>query len=170
MNKFYKVSYEQYRMDLMQSRVKDTLPPDVEFNDIEETYKDLIIPTRSTKHSAGYDFRSPITFDVKANEKYILPTGIKCEMSEDKVLLCFPRSSYGFKYGFRLLNSTGVIDSDYYNNKDNEGHIMLGFMTDKDMVIKKGDKLFQAVITKFYTTEDDDSKEDRKGGIGSTGV
>lgn len=161
MNKFYKVSYEQFK--------KDVEKFDNEI-DVELIYKDLKLPSRSTKHSAGYDFVAPFTFKVEKNKKYIIPTGIKCEMSEDKVLLCFPRSSYGFKYGFRLLNSTGVIDSDYYNNSDNEGHIMLGFMTDEDMMIIKGSKLFQAVITKFYTTEDDNSTEDRKGGIGSTGV
>lgn len=161
MNKFYKVSYEQFK--------KDVEKFDNEI-DVELIYKDLKLPSRSTKHSAGYDFVAPFTFKVEKNKKYVIPTGIKCEMSEDKVLLCFPRSSYGFKYGFRLLNTTGVIDSDYYNNTDNEGHIMLGFMTDEDMMIIKGSKLFQAVITKFYTTEDDDSTEDRKGGIGSTGV
>ena len=161
MNKFYKVSYEQFK--------KDVEKFDNEI-DTELIYKDLKLPSRSTKHSAGYDFVAPFTFKVEKNKKYIIPTGVKCEMSEDKVLLCFPRSSYGFKYGFRLLNTTGVIDSDYYNNTDNEGHIMLGFMTDEDMMIIKGSKLFQAVITKFYTTEDDNSTEDRKGGIGSTGV
>lgn len=161
MNKFYKVGYKQFK--------KDVEKFDNEI-DVELIYKDLKLPSRSTKHSAGYDFVAPFTFKVEKNKKYIIPTGIKCEMSENKVLLCFPRSSYGFKYGFRLLNSTGVIDADYYNNSDNEGHIMLGFMTDEDMMIMKGNKLFQAVITKFYTTEDDNSTEDRKGGIGSTGV
>lgn len=161
MNKFYKVSYEQFK--------KDVEKFDNEI-DTELIYKDLKLPTRSTKHSAGYDFVAPFTFKVEKNKKYIIPTGIKCEMSEDKVLLCFSRSSYGFKYGFRLLNSTGIIDADFYNNSDNEGHIMLGFMTDEDMMIMKGSKLFQAVITKFYITEDDNSTEDRKGGIGSTGI
>lgn len=170
MNKFYKVSYEQYSKSIFKMIHSDN---DFEKNltiDVEATYNDLKLPTRSTKHSAGYDFVAPFTFKVEKNKKYIIPTGIKCEMSEDKVLLCFPRSSYGFKYGFRLLNSTGVIDADFFNNEDNEGHIHLGFITDKDMVINKGDKLFQAVITKFYITEDDNSIEDRKGGIGSTGV
>ena len=37
------------------------------------------------------------------------------------------RSSLGFKYNIRMCNQVGIIDADYYNNKDNEGHIFCMF-------------------------------------------
>jgi dUTP pyrophosphatase len=34
------------------------------------------------------------------------------------------RSSTPKKKGLMLANGIGIIDADYYNNSDNEGHIM----------------------------------------------
>ena len=160
MNKFHKVSMSEWKLACAKIGLDEKTA--------EKAYN-IELPTRSTKNSAGYDFKAPFSLTVRRGTNYIIPTGIKCEMDADKVLLCYPRSSYGFKYGFRLLNTVGVIDSDYYNNKSNEGHIHLGFVTDQDMVINRGDKLFQAVFTKFYTTNDDSTDGERSGGMGSTG-
>lgn len=46
-------------------------------------------------------------------------------MNEDEVLFLIVRSSMGFKYNVRLCNQVGIIDKDYYNNIDNEGHIFI---------------------------------------------
>ena len=35
------------------------------------------------------------------------------------------RSSMAVKKRLMLVNNVGIIDADYYNNADNEGHIML---------------------------------------------
>ena len=40
-------------------------------------YEDIVLPTRSTKHSAGYDFKSPISFILNPGESKKVPTGIK---------------------------------------------------------------------------------------------
>ena len=161
MNRFHKVSIDEWKFACSSIGIDEETA--------KKLYDGIELPARSTKNSAGYDFKAPFNIKVRRGINYIIPTGIKCEMDTDKVLLCYPRSSYGFKYGFRLLNTVGVIDSDYYNNKNNEGHIHLGFVTDKDMVINRGDKLFQAVITKFYTTDNDETDGERNGGMGSTG-
>ena len=56
------------------------------------------------------------------------------------MLLLVVRSSMGFKYNVRLCNQVGVIDADYYNNADNEGHIWLRVQNegDKTVEFKKG--------------------------------
>jgi dUTPase len=44
---------------------------------------------------------------------------------QKEALFIFPRSSLGIKKGLMMSNGVGVIDADYYNNPDNEGHIMV---------------------------------------------
>ena len=135
--------------------------------------KDIHIPERKTKNSAGYDIEAAedVTIPVyKPGIKPVLvPTGLKVYMGDNECLLLLNRSS-GPKKGFILPNSVGLIDSDYYNNPDNEGHIFFQFYnsSDTDLVIKKGDVIGQAVFTKFLVTDDDDAEGERLGGFGST--
>ena len=84
-------------------------------------------------------------------------------------LALYPRSSYGMKYGFRLLNTTGIIDADYYNNEDNEGHIIIAFTTDKELHLEPGDKFCQGIIQPYFFSEEEIAvKATRVGGMGST--
>lgn len=134
-------------------------------------YEDITLPTRSTKHSAGYDFKSPINFELQPNESIKIPTGIKACMNDDEYLAILVRSSMGFKYNIRLCNQVGIVDSDYYNNPDNEGHIFIKIKNEGDQVlsIKKGDRFAQGIFNKFLLTDDDSADKDRIGGFGSTG-
>ena len=68
-------------------------------------------------------------------------TDIKAYMEADEVLTTHVRSSIGMKRGLVLANTTGIIDSDYYSNPDNDGNIgfMLRNLTDKEVVIKAGE-------------------------------
>lgn len=156
MNRFYKVSLEQY--------IKD--------GGSHENWNDLKIPCVATTNSAGHDFYSPFDFSLNAGETIKIPTGIKAELDNDKVLLIFPRSSLGFKYRLQLDNTVGVIDSDYYNNKDNEGHIFIKLTNDsyddKTLVVKKGEAIAQGLIIQFFVAEGSESNAIREGGIGST--
>ncbi len=65
----------------------------------------------------------------------------------------------GFKYNIRLCNQVGVIDADYYNNPDNEGHIFVKIQNegDKEVTIKKGDAIAQGIFMKFLITDSDKS-------------
>lgn len=86
-------------------------------------------------------------------------------------LALYPRSSYGMKYGFRLLNTTGIIDADYYNNEDNEGHIIVAFTTSTDIQIKAGDKFCQGIIQPYFISAGEiEVNTIRSGGMGSTDV
>ena len=139
--------------------------------DIEEEYvtqcgrDNAVKPRRGTKHSAGYDF-------ITAQGMAKIPTGIKVAMEDDEILSIYPRSSIGFKTGIRLANTVGIVDSDYYNNSDNEGHIFIKFYnpTDKNYSINVGDKIAQGIFTKYLIVDDEEEiSTERAGGLGSTG-
>lgn len=131
----------------------------------------VILPKRGTAHSAGYDFYAPYKVVIQPNEMVVIKTGIKCALEDKDVLMIYPRSSMGFKYGLQLVNTVGIIDSDYYNNPSNEGHIMIGIKNtgSKTVIIKEGDRFAQGLIMQYKLTDDDKPvSEVRKGGIGST--
>lgn len=130
------------------------------------------IPKRSTKKSAGYDFISPINVVIPPKGTAKIPTGIKVMMESDEMLSIYPRSSIGFKTNIRLANTVGIVDADYYNNPDNEGHIFIKFYnpTNEEYQINPGDKIAQGIFTKYLTVDDENTiTTERDGGIGSTG-
>lgn len=143
-------------------------------NGFEE--KNVELPSRGTKASAGYDFYSieDTVLPPKMEKPYVMGTGIKAEMDQDQVLKIYIRSSIGIKHGITMANGTGIIDSDYYNNEDNEGHIMLPLLntSNKAFRISKGDRIAQGIFVRYDLTDDDsfDNGEERSGGIGSTGT
>ena len=137
----------------------------------EVNYDKIEIPTRSTKHSAAYDIRSMDEVTIKPGCDSVIRTGLKVCMNDEEVFYIYSRSSLGYKYNVSLVNSVGVIDSDYYNNIDNEGHFKVKLINNgkKDFNIKIGDRIAQGVFMKYLVT--DDEKEitaTRMGGIGST--
>lgn len=140
------------------------------FYKVKDAPEDLKLPERGTVRSAGYDFFSPEDYVIKPNARVIIPTYIKARMETDEVLMIYPRSSYGFKYGMQLANTVGIIDSDYYDNPDNEGNIYIKVYNtgDSDINIKKNDAFAQGIFMKYLKTSDDNIKTERVGGIGST--
>lgn len=156
MRRFEKISFEEFKKSI---------------KDDKELYNNYELPKRKTKSSAGYDFFSLIEKELMPNESVIIPTGVKFCSNQDEVLLLFIRSSLGFKHNIRLVNQVGVIDSDYYNNEQNEGHILIKIQNEGDhpYKIEIGSGIAQGVFTKFLTVdEEEEIKQTRKGGIGST--
>lgn len=129
------------------------------------------LPQRSTKNSAGYDFFNPKKVVCKSHEITMISTGIKAQFPEDEVLLLFNRSSNPKKKGLIILNGVGVVDSDYYNNPDNEGEMAFVFynMLEEDVTLLAGEKLGQGIFVKYAKTDDDTAEGKRIGGFGSTG-
>lgn len=140
------------------------------FGDDKELYQEYNLPRRSSKHSAGYDFLAVKDYVIKPKEILKIPTGVKARMQGDEVLLIVVRSSIGFKYNVRLTNQVGVIDSDFYNNIDNEGHIFISLQNegDKDYVIEKGEAYAQGMFMKYLLSDDDTAEGIRIGGLGSS--
>ena len=146
MRKFEKISYEQFKRDIIDDR---------------QLYEEYEIPSRETYYAAGYDFHALCDFVIKPGMTKKIPTGIKAEMENDEVLLIVVRSSQGFKYNVRLINQVGVVDKDYYNNPTNEGHIWIGLKNEgiKDYVVNKGDGIAQGMFIKYLLTANDNINE-----------
>lgn len=156
MRGFEKISFNQFCKDIC---------------DNKKLYEEYNLPIRSTKNSAGYDFFALQDYIIKPNEIIKIPLGVKVYMQYDEVLFLVVRSSIGFKYNVRLTNQVGVIDSDYYNNPDNEGHMWLCLQNEgkDDFIIKKGDKILQGIFVKYLTIDKEENIENiRVSGIGST--
>lgn len=132
------------------------------------------LPIRSTKNSAGYDIEAAedcVIPAFKPGQKPVLvKTGLKAYMQSDEVLILANRSSNPGKKGLILANSIGIVDSDYYGNPDNDGHIMFAFFNfkDEDIEIKKGERIGQGMFQKYLVTDNDVAEGERTGGFGST--
>lgn len=134
--------------------------------------KGISIPERKTAFSAGYDLEAAADAIVPPKTITVIPTGLKAYMEKDEYLSIFIRSSLAFKRGLMLANNTGIIDSDYYNNPDNEGHLMIGlYNTGSEAVaIQRGERIAQGIFMKYLTCDDDCAEGTRLGGFGSTGT
>jgi len=141
----------------------------VDRSDAEQCYEDIVLPTRATKASAGYDFFAPYDFSLASGETVTVATGVRALMPQDWVLLIYPRSGLGFKYRLRLDNTVGVIDADYADS-DNEGHIFVRVTNEgpRQLFVEKGKGFAQGVFTRYLLTEDDAAQGVRNGGLGST--
>lgn len=163
---------------------------------------DIPYPVRKTSNSAGYDFVVAEDTIIPSYWRYIknlgddgeklyytltdvadftkvvgfrptlVPTGMKCYLEPDMYLELSARSSLPLKSWLVLANGVGIIDADYADNPDNEGHIYFQLinLSPFDILIKKGDAIGQGII-KYYNITDDDipSITKRAGGFGSTG-
>lgn len=135
--------------------------------------KDINLPKRSTKNAAGYDIEAaedivvPVYFPgVKPT---LIPTGLKAYCMEDECFFLMSRSS-GPKKGLLTPHGFGLIDSDYYENKENDGHFYVQVFncSDKELLIKKGEKIAQVVFTKYLLIDNDSADGERISGFGST--
>ena len=135
--------------------------------------KNINLPQRKTIKSAGYDLEAGEDKIIKAGQMVVIATGLKAYMQDDEYLGIHIRSSLAFKKHLNLVNSQGVIDADYYNNPDNEGHILIGLINfgKEDVQITKGMRIAQGIFYKFLAIDDDVVMQDsiRQGGFGSTG-
>lgn len=163
--KFMKVSPEQFAEGW-----KDTFG-DTDTETLEKIYEEIKLPVRATSGSAGYDFFSPLSFELKPGETIKIPTGIRVQMEKGWVLKLYPRSGLGFKYRLQLNNTVGIIDSDYFYS-DNEGHMFIKITNDsnegKIMQVEAGTGFAQGIFVEYGITVDDDVCQVRNGGFGST--
>lgn len=163
--KFMKVSKEQFAEGW-----QDTFG-EISDEELECIYESVKLPKRATSGSAGYDFFSPLTFELKPQETIKIPTGIRVQMEEGWVLKVYPRSGLGFKYRLQLNNTVGIIDSDYFYS-DNEGHMFIKITNDsnegKVINVEAGTGFAQGIFVEYGITVDDDVVEIRNGGFGST--
>ena len=133
----------------------------------------IVVPVRKTKGSAGYDLAVAEDTRLTAAAISLVTTGLKAYMSEDEYLSVHIRSGLSVKYCLSLINGQGIIDSDYYNNTENEGHILLAIYNHSqiNVDIPKGTRIAQAIFQKYLTVDEEkQSFAVRAGGFGSTGA
>lgn len=132
--------------------------------------KELSLPQRKTRWSAGYDLAAAEEVTIPAGAVAVVPTGLKAYMEADEVLMLHIRSSLALKQGLVLANGTGIIDADYVDNPDNEGHILVAVYnrSQSPVTIRKGQAVAQGIFVKYLRTDDDTPGGERLGGFGST--
>lgn len=145
MRDFEKISFDQFKKDVAE--------------DIN-LYNAYELPQRDSNSMAGYDIYLLQDLIIEPNEIKKIPTGIKSFFEKDEVLFIIVRSSTGFKYNIRLCNQVGVIDADYYNNQNNEGHIWLKIQNEgkEKVIIPQGEAIVQGIFLKYLTTQSDKDK------------
>ncbi len=131
------------------------------------------IPFRATSGSAGMDLYACIDKPITLNggEKAVIPTGIAIELpSSELCAFVFARSGLAIKHGIGLLNSVGVIDSDY------RGEICVGLVNQlkEAYTVNPDERIAQLVIMPVSLAQpvevDELSGTERgEGGFGSTG-
>ena len=161
--RFSKVSFEQF--------VKDSkkLLYDYSEEELAHVYASIKLPQRATSGSAGYDFYTPFEVKLHPHDKIIIPSGIRCMLDRDYMMLGVVRSSMGIKNDLSLSNTCMVLDSDYFH-AENEGHIMIALRNMKNYSVNcaAGERIMQGVFLPYGITFDDDVDTKRTGGIGST--
>ena len=164
--KFEKVSWGQFQKDYVDTFGEGKT---INMDDIRKIYDDIKLPCRKTRFSAGHDISIPFDITLPPKERLMIPTGIRCQMETDYVMLIMPRSSLGIKKGLRISNTVPVIDSDYYN-ANNEGHIFVSVINDGREAIKfkAGDHIIQALFVPYGVADEENIIVERTGGIGST--
>lgn len=134
-----------------------------------EQYDSVFDAVSDTKGALTLDAIAPLVKAAKAKPT-LIPTGIKCHLDPDTFLQLSIRSSSPLKYWIILANGVGIIDADYYNNPDNEGHIYFQVinLSPIPIQIKKGDAIGQGIIMNYIKTNTDSATGMREGGFGST--
>ena len=140
---------------------------------IKKLKENAKVPTRGTQGSAGLDLCACIDEPITLNcgDTAVIPTGIAIALpSADYGAFVFPRSGIAVKHGIGLLNSVGVVDSDY------RGEVMVGVSNQKReaSTIEPGERIAQMVIMPVSMMPVEEVSElnetDRgDGGFGSTG-
>ena len=133
----------------------------------------LSLPIRKTCASAGYDIAAAENVCLQPGQLAVIPTGLKADMQPDEYLAIHIRSSLAIKNRLYLANSQGIIDSDYYDNPDNEGHILIGVVNggSTEVMLPQGMRIAQGIFCRYLRADADEQaeKQARSGGIGSTG-
>lgn len=165
--RFERVSYEAF-CDDARAFTRDE-------EKLKQAYESIVLPTRKTRYSAGYDICTPFDILILPSESIVVPTGIKAVFSEDEMdtwhLQMYVRSSVGIRDGIVMTNGTGIIDPDY-QFAENEGDMMLALKNTSKYFSKRyaaGDRICQAVFAMHGITVDDNADGNRTGGVGSTG-
>ena len=113
-------------------------------------------------------FQLPENTTLKSKEFRIIKSGLKWQVAEDEFILI---SLFTQDNGYlKLANGVGIVDSDYFDNPDNEGEIGFPLLNTGYIPIdlSRGKILGVGIVVKYFTIDNDIAAGKRVGGFGST--
>lgn len=127
------------------------------------------LPLQATKGSCGWDLFSRFETVIEPHDSALISTGIYIQIPPDHVGLICPRSGLALNYKITVLNSPGVIDSDYRG----EIKVLLFNHCESAYKILANDRIAQLLILSvtpatFREVENLSPTERGEGGFGST--
>jgi len=164
---------------------------------IEKLYADVVLPTRATEHSAGYDLRAylnerPVrwadgrgtvserdctgegdgrTFALAPGTTALIPLGFKARVPEGFEAQIRPRSGNSFKRNLMIPNSPATIDADY---PDEWMVLVRNLSAAEPLIIVHGERIAQMVLARHdapdFVEGNVAATTTRRGGLGSTGA
>lgn len=133
--------------------------------------KDLPLPEHKTKGAAAFDLAAREETRIPPREVGYIPLNVAIETPPGHFLLLAARSST-HKKGLTPANGIGVGDPDYSGDND-QYHAAVFNFTDKEVVVSKGERIYQGMFikkTEFEWEEVDELENKDRGGFGSTGT
>lgn len=134
--------------------------------------EDLVLPSYAYPGDAGMDLRSSISLELAPFERALVPCGVAVAIPCGYVGLVAPRSGLAIKHGISIVNSPGIIDSNY---RGEIKVVLINLDPSEPFNIEKGDRIAQLVIVpvaacslKESATLDLTERSDK--GFGSSGV
>ena len=135
---------------------------------VKKLSEKAVIPTRASKHAAGYDLSAARDTLIPARGKALVSTDLVMSIPQDCYGRIAPRSGLAWKHF--IDTGAGVIDSDYRQ----EVCVLLFNFSDEPFHVKEGDRIAQLILEKIHTPEvvevDELEPTERTGGFGSTGI
>jgi dUTP pyrophosphatase len=129
------------------------------------------LPSYGTDEAAGFDLAAAHDVAIPARTIALVRTGLVIEVPSGHFLGIFARSSTPLKRGLIVANGVGVIDPDYSGPSD-EVMIQVLNVTDREVAVRRGDRLAQAIVLpapRVTWHEVDEIRDVTRGGFGATG-
>lgn len=133
---------------------------------------EMALPKYAYEGDAALDISSRIATIIPPHERACIPTGLALGLPQGYAAFVLPRSGLSKNRGITILNSPGLIDSNY------RGELcVILYNTDNDQpfVIKKHDRIAQLLIApvpeiSFQEVEVLDETQRNGSGFGSSGI
>jgi dUTP pyrophosphatase len=131
-------------------------------------------PEYAYESDSGFDLRSTEEIWIQANDRKLIPTGLRFDIPEGYEIQVRSKSGLALKQGLMVLNSPGTVDSGYQG----EVKVIMFNTTNERIKIEKGQKIAQAVLcpvmcgmwVNLVKVEEIDEKDRNDKGFGSTGL
>lgn len=138
---------------------------------IKRIDKEIPLPEYKTSGAVAFDLASRVTTTIPAHKVAYVPLNVVIEPPEGYYVALVARSSL-HKRGLMSATNFSVGDADFSGNSDEYVAALYNF-TDADIVVERGDRIMQVVISPYLRvefTEVDDMGNASRGGFGTTGT